>query len=591
MRIPEEVILDIKYKNPIEDVISPYVALKRSGSKNLKGLCPFHSERTPSFTVYPESNSYYCFGCGAGGDAVTFIKNIENLDYIEALKFLANRAGVTIPENRYDDSIIKLKQRLYEVNKETAKFYYENLFKPSGKWVLDYFKSRGLKTETITHFGLGAALGEWDSLIKHLKSLGFKIDEMLQAGVIAKSSKGTYYDRFRNRSMFPIMDLQKHVIGFSGRCKPGEEKNGGKYVNTNDTLIYKKSHNLFGMNFAKGNCKDGIVLVEGNMDVISLHQAGITNAVAALGTSFTEEQARLIARYTDLITLVMDSDEAGIKATNRAIGILSALGIKTKVVNVPSGKDPDEFIKLNGGDAFKKLIENASGDTDYMLFKLSKDYNLEIAAEKISFLNKAAEYLSGLNDSLAIDYYAGMLSDKYGIQKSTLLLKINEYKGKNKNKAKKEAIRNIINPKINRAYVNPYKNRNNRICNSEELILNILMKHPEVIDYNGLDENVFISEIAKRIYLSIKKLYSKNTMFDIALIESEYTNEEIGYITGIFVNNSNNVQNFKELIKDAVDALKEESLNLNDKDINNMDNSDWERYMQNIIDKKVNKDG
>ncbi len=410
MRIPEEIILEIKSRNPIESVISSYVNLTKAGSL-YKGLCPFHSEKTPSFTVYPNTSSYYCFGCGAGGDAVTFIKNIENLDYIEALKLLADRSGVQIPENGYDDSVLKLKARLYEVNKEAALFYRHYMLSKDGKAGYDYFVSRGLTTQTLSHFALGFAPNAWDALIKHLKSKGYTINEMLQAGLIVKGKSG-YYDRFRNRTMFSILDLQNRVIGFSGRIMPGNENTGGKYVNTTDTLIYKKSHNLFGMNFAKANLSEGIILVEGNLDVITLHQAGVTSAVAALGTAFTDDQARLIARYTDRITLVMDSDAAGKKATDRALKIVTKAGLKAKVVNIPDGKDPDEFVKKNGKDAFINLVKNAFANIDYLLANAASQYDINSDLGKIDFLNKAAEILSSQTDLITRDIYASKFSEK-----------------------------------------------------------------------------------------------------------------------------------------------------------------------------------
>ena len=343
MPIPEEVINEIKYRNDIETTISSYVSLKRRG-KTLVGLCPFHGEKTPSFTVYPENGSFYCFGCGVGGDVFTFTKLIENLDYIEAVKLLADRSGITIPENGYDDSMSKLKNNIYEINRETAKFFHDYLMSPDGKWALDYLTQRGLSVKTIKHFGLGAAPDSWTALLDHLKSKGYSISDMLAANVIGKSQRGTYYDRFRKRVMFPVINVRGKVIAFSGRAMPGDDKAGAKYVNTADTPVYKKSENLFGMNFAKSFCDEQIILVEGNMDVISLHQAGFRNTVAALGTSFTNEQANLISRYTKEIILMLDADAAGQKAVRRASEILKNTGLEVRVVVVPEGKDPDEYI-------------------------------------------------------------------------------------------------------------------------------------------------------------------------------------------------------------------------------------------------------
>jgi len=589
LRIPDEVIMDIKYRNPIEDVIAPYVALKRAG-KNLKGLCPFHSEKTPSFTVYPDSNSYYCYGCGNGGDVVTFIKNIENLDYVEALKLLADRAGVTIPESGYDDSMFKLKAKLYEINREAAKFYYNYMFTKEGMWAYKYLTDRGLSKETITHFGLGCAPNAWDGLINHLKAKGYSLFEMENAGVVIKGNKG-YYDRFRNKVMFPIIDLQKRVIGFSGRKNPNDLLDkGGKYINTSDTLIYKKSHHLFGMNHAKAHCNDRIILVEGNMDVISLHQAGFKNAVAALGTSFTDEQARLISRYTNEIVLIMDSDAAGQKATDRAMTTLAAIGINTRVVNIPDGKDPDEFIKNNGADKFAALLEGASSDIDYKLYKAASGLDLEANADKVAYLNKAADILAESSDEIAIDMYAGRLSEKYSVSKATLLEKIKENKQKLYKKQKNNEIKSIISPKISRDLPNPDSIKYKRAVAAEETILGIMLKHPDVIKNIEVTQEDFVSSLCKKIFADIKELDNRNASIDISLIASEYTASENGYITGIAIKSVVGDQ-YKQMLKDAINVLKEEKLKTTEGPLESMGDDDWTKYMNNLIEKKVKKDG
>jgi len=315
--IPQETILDIKYKNDIESVIAPYVDLKRRG-KNLVGLCPFHNEKTPSFTVYPENGSFYCFGCGAGGDVFTFTKLINNLDYIEAVKLLAEKSGIIIEENSYDSSLTKQKQIILEINREAAKFFHSYLMSEQGKWGLNYLTGRGLSIATIKHFGLGVAPDDWSMLCNYLRRKGFNDEDMVLANVASKSQKGTYYDRFRNRIMFPLIDLRGNVIAFSGRRRP-DDTESAKYVNTSDTLVYKKSLNLFGMNFAKNHCEERVILVEGNMDAVSLHQAGFTNAIALFGTALTTEQVKLLSRYTKEVVLALDSDAAGQKAVLRSL--------------------------------------------------------------------------------------------------------------------------------------------------------------------------------------------------------------------------------------------------------------------------------
>ena len=358
MAIPHSVIEEIKYKNDLESVISSYISLKRRG-KNLIGLCPFHGEKTPSFTVYPDNGSFYCFGCKAGGDVFTFIKLIENLDYIDSVRLLAERCGVVITETDQDDSMHKLKNTIYEINREAARFYYSNLFKPEGKWALDYYLSRGLTPDTIKAFGLGVALPGWDTLNKHLKAKGYSFEDMYQADVVKKNNRGGYYDTFRDRSMFPIINIRGNVIGFSGRRRT-EEKTIAKYVNTGDTPVYNKSQNLFALNLAKAKCAEQIILVEGNFDAVALHQAGFPNTVAPLGTAFTKEQALILSRYTKEVILCFDADTAGEAAVEKAFGILRDTGLSVKVLKIPEGKDPDEFLKKHKPHEFRALVESAS---------------------------------------------------------------------------------------------------------------------------------------------------------------------------------------------------------------------------------------
>ena len=392
MAIPTDIINEIKYRNDIESVISSYVELKRRG-KNLVGLCPFHNEKTPSFTVYPENGSFYCFGCGAGGDVFSFIKLIENLDYADAIRFLAEKSGINIIESATDNSLQKVRNTIYDINRETARFFHSVLMSDEGKWAREYLLSRGLTLKTINHFGLGAAPDKWDSLLNHLKSLGYSISDMVAANVVSKSSKGSYYDRFRKRVMFPIINVRGRVVAFSGRAMPGEDKSA-KYINTSDTLVYKKSENLFGINFAKNCCEERIILVEGNMDVVSLHQAGFENTVAALGTAFTADEAKLLSRYTKEIVLTIDADAAGQKAVRRAGEILKDTGLNVRVIVVPDGKDPDEYIKKNGPERFKALLEGAVSEIEYKLLTAVEDIDVNTDDGKVKFLSRAADIIA-----------------------------------------------------------------------------------------------------------------------------------------------------------------------------------------------------
>ena len=476
--ILEDIINEIKYRNDIETAVSQYVNLKRRG-KNLVGLCPFHSEKTPSFTVYPETGSFYCFGCGVGGDVFTFTGLIENLDYMESIKLLAERSGISLPQDGYDDSMQRLKKKIYDINRDTARFFHSFLMSPGGKLALDYLTGRGLTVKTIKHFGLGAAPDSWDALIHHLKEKGYTESDMLAANVISKNERGGIYDRFRKRVMFPIINIRGNIVAFSGRAMPGEDKQGGKYVNTSDTPVYKKSENLFGINFAKSVCSERVILVEGNMDVISLHQAGFENTVAPLGTAFTTEQANLLSRYTKEIVLMLDADAAGQKAVRRASGLLENTGLSVRVVVVPDGKDPDEYIKKNGKERFAALLEGAVSDMEYKLLTAAKDIDLNSEDGRLKYLAAAAEIIAATDDIMTRDIYIGRLSEKYGVSRTALTTRVNELRKRNSRQKQKKEITDIIRPKFTKDDINPERRKSVKGTAAEETLIAVLLKNPD----------------------------------------------------------------------------------------------------------------
>ena len=586
--LTEDLKLEIKYRNDIESVISQYVNLRRRG-KNLVGLCPFHNEKTPSFTVYPENGSFYCFGCGAGGDVITFISLIENLDYMEAVKLLADRSGITIPEDSgYDNSMQELKNRIYEINRETARFYYSYLMSEGGKWALDYLKGRGLTEATIKRFGLGAAPDSWDSLLKYLKSKGFSIADMVQANVISQSSRGTYFDRFRNRVMFPIFNLRGNCIAFSGRARPGDDKAQGKYVNTQDTPVYKKSQHLFALNFAKADCADRVILVEGNMDVISLHQAGFTNAVAALGTAFGEEQVKLLSRYTKEIVVTLDADEAGQKAVRRTIETLKDSGIRIRVLVIPDGKDPDEFIKKNGAARFRALLDGAVSDIEYKLLMAADGIDVQADAGRLQYLKRATEILSATTDTLTVDLYAGRLAEKYGVSKTALMTQIENSKKAQARAQYKKEIREVVAPRINREDVNPERRRYPRAVKAEETIISILLSHPDM--YNVFKERLspddMITPLNKRILGEICSLLENGQpVADITLLGDRLTPQEMGYLVAL-QNGVMAEKNAKTVLNDCIKVILEEKATVNATDDNDLSIEDWAKKMRQIADNK-----
>lgn len=586
MAIPEDVIREIKYRNDIEATISQYVNLKRRG-KNLVGLCPFHSEKTPSFTVYPESASFYCFGCGAGGDVFTFTGLMENLDYIESVKLLAERSGVSLPQDGYDDSMQRIKNTIYDINREAARFFHKYLMSPDGKWALDYLLGRGLSLATIKHFGLGAAPDSWDGLINHLKEKGFSVNDMYTANVVGKSQRGSFYDRFRKRIMFPIINIRGNVVAFSGRAMPGDEKAGGKYVNTSDTPVYKKSENLFGINFAKNNCSERVILVEGNMDVISLHQAGFNYAVAPLGTAFTSEQVNLLARYTKEIVLMLDADAAGQKAIKRATQLLENTGLDVRVVVIPDGKDPDEFIKKNGPERFKALLEGAVSDIEYKLLMAARGIDLESDDGRLKYLSVAAEVLASDDDVMTRDIYIGRLCEKYGVSRTALTAKVDELRRKNFRNRQKREFSDIVRPKLTRDDVNPERRRSPKATAAEETLIAVLLQHP---DFYGevkdvLHPDKMITSLNRRIYEIILDAVESGRSLDISVFAEKLIPAEIGYLVSL-QNSDKAGKNAKTVLKDCIEVILEEDIILNTSDSNNFSIEDWATALQNMASKK-----
>ncbi len=585
--LSEDIKLEIKYRNDIESVISQYVNLRRRG-KNLVGLCPFHNEKTPSFTVYPENGSFYCFGCGAGGDVITFTSLIENLDYMEAVRLLADRSGITIPETNVDNSMQELKNRIYEINRETARFYYSYLMSSGGKWALDYLKGRGLTEATIKHFGLGVAPDSWDMLLNHLKSKGFSVDDMYQANVISRSSRGTYFDRFRNRVMFPIFNLRGNCIAFSGRARPDDDKAQGKYVNTQDTPVYKKSQHLFALNFAKGDCADRVILVEGNMDVISLHQAGFTNTVAALGTAFGEEQVKLLSRYTKEIVVTLDADEAGQKAVRRTIETLKDSGIRIRVLIIPDGKDPDEFIKKNGAAKFRALLDGAVSDIEYKLLTAADGIDVTADNGRLQYLKRAAEILAAVGDSLTVDLYAGRLADKYGVSKTALISQIDTLKKQNARAQYKKEIREVVTPRYNKEDINPERRRYPRAVKAEETVIAILLSHPDLyaILKGRLSAEDMLTPLNKRIMGDICSILENGQpVVDITLLGDRLSPAEMGYLVSL----QNSVlaeKNAKTVLNDCIKVILEENATQNAENDKDLSIDDWAKKMQQIVQNK-----
>ncbi len=418
-RIREEFLNTLRDRLDIEEFISGYVHLKRAGRLS-KGLCPFHSEKTPSFTVYPDNQTFYCFGCGKGGDIITFTRDIENLDYLDAVRFLADRAGLNMPDDDYDDTLSKKRKRMLEMNKDAARFFYKELMSEKGKGCLQYWTGvRRLTIETIKHFGLGYAPDDWHALHYYMRGLHYSDQELYEANLLRRSEKNGkvfYYDNFRNRAMVPIIDLRGNVIAFGGRVLDDSRP---KYVNTSDTLVYKKSSALFALNFAKGSGTDQLILCEGYLDVIALHQAGFTNAVAGLGTALTDEQVRLISRYCKEVVLSYDNDDAGREATHRALQKFEKTDLTVRSLTMDGGKDPDEIIQKFGAERFRSMLDGASNETEYRLNEQRMRFDLTTDDGKVRYIEAASFVLAALEPAERY-VYTSRVAEETGVAREAI---------------------------------------------------------------------------------------------------------------------------------------------------------------------------
>lgn len=559
MRLSDSFLEQLRANTDIESVISPYVNLRRRG-KNLVGLCPFHNEKTPSFTVYPENGSFYCFGCGVGGDVITFVRRMENLDYMEAVKQLADRAGMALPEDGYDDTLAKKRTAVLAANRAAAKFFHSQLFTDRGRHALNYFLDRGLTMETIRHFGLGFAPDDWRALKNHLNEQGFDDILLESANLLRRSDKNgkvSYYDNFRNRVMFPIIDPRGNVIAFGGRVLDDSKP---KYINTSDTLVYKKSNGVFALNFAKKGNDGKLIIAEGYMDVIALHQAGFTNAVACLGTALTKEQANLLSRYADEIILSYDADEAGQKATARALGIFGTTGMEIKVLRLTGGKDPDEIIKKYGAQRFRDIINGAANDTEYRLLRARQGIDLSTDDGKVKYLSAATEVLAGIPSPVEVDVYASRLANELGVDKLAIESQV-KYKREGLRKRRmaqreQDQKRLLINGQNTK---NPERSQHLRAAKAEETLIASLMRNPDF--YNKLKDELsadyFVTALNRRIFSVILSRLDEGGNTEPYFLSSEFTPDEMDEVERIF-RSATQLSNTVEECADCIKILKEE---------------------------------
>lgn len=584
MSLPDDFIYSLKQNNPIETVMSSYVSLKKQ-SRGYVCLCPFHSEKTPSCHINTAEGYFHCFGCGAGGDVITFIMKAENLEYIEAVKLLAERSGMSMPEDAKNNDFSKKKSRMLEINRCAAKYFNRILTKsPAGEKGRRYFSARALDPKTIIKYGLGYAPDEWHALSDYMKSQGYSENELVEANLCGIGKNGGIYDQFRDRVIFPIIDLRGNVIAFGGRIIDGT---GPKYLNSSDTPVFKKSRNLFSLNFAKNSDEKRLILAEGYMDVISINQAGFENVVATLGTALTPEQARLMSRYAEEVIICYDSDGAGQAATHKAINLLSEAGVKTKIIHMEGAKDPDEYIKKYGSLRFKQLLDNSQGAVSFELAKSREGLDMETDSGRIDYLKKCADVLSEISSPIERDVYISKVAKEQSISKEALMQQVESIIRRRKSSDAKAEWRNI------RSFNERYKEAPEAVKYPAEYkaecgIISYLAHNPDKakeISKELLPE-YFVTELHRRVYSEMLDRLNAGGDFDIYSLQSVFTVDEMGRITAILSKNRE-IEIDGKVAADFISTLKNSYLHrTEDKAAGDMSDDEFRSLAKNYRSKK-----
>ena len=568
MRIPESFIQEVILRNPLEEVVAQYATLKRAGN-NLVCCCPFHHEKTPSFTLYSNPSHYYCYGCGVGGDVITFVRSMENLDYVAAVELLAKRAGLPMPvaspgEKRVD------KQRFYDMNAEAARFWYNHLMSKEGKAGLDYLLSRGLTPPIIKRFGLGYAPDTWDSLCQHLTKKGYKPQEIKDAFLGGISKTGKLFDYFRGRAMFPIFDVSGNVVAFSGRQVAPMKEGDRKYFNTNDTPVFKKSRTVFALNFAKNSPEKELILCEGNMDAVSLHAHGISNAVASLGTALTTDQCRLLARYSQKVTICYDGDSAGKRATEKAIRLLQEQGIKVRVMTLSGTdkngkeiKDPDDFVRAFGKMAFEKAAAEAPGAIEYLFSQIREGRDLSTMDGKDEFIKECTSLFSAVQSPVEKELYIARAAELTGIPSDVIRLQTEKLTAKNQKAIEKDLVQKELQKSQglgNR--INPDKAKFVSAATKEENILGILLLRPEYLKdkkcLSYVDPELFTCEFPKKVLCAMLEMTGEDREFSFGALNEIFSPEEMGELERLKKKREDLGRNDPEILAELFVRLKEE---------------------------------
>ena len=590
MKYPREWIDSVRERSDIVELIGSYVTLRRAGS-NYTGLCPFHSERTPSFTVFPDTQSFFCFGCEAGGDAFTFVMRSETLEYPEAVEFLAKRAGIQIPETHEDSDQPRgiSRARAYELNRAAARFYRDCLFDPAiGEAGMNYLRdTRGLDTAVIRHFGLGYAPNEFGVLLPHLKSLGFTEEEMRQCFLCGRSQSGRYYDYFRGRVMFPVINTAGEVVAFSGRDVTGTSK--AKYLNSSDTPVFQKRKNLFALNFAKAHCAEQMILCEGNMDVVSMHAAGFENAVASLGTALTDEQARIMARYTKQVIIAYDGDSAGQRAAGRAMDIFARVGLDVRVLRITDAKDPDEYIRKFGTDAFARLLKGSSTGFSYRLDGVLNRYNIKEPEDRIKAAAELCGMVARVWSSAEREVYLQAVSERLGLPIDSLRRDVERAQARiQRDRHQSEARAARMSALALDDRVNPEAAGNIRAAAAEDTVLGLMLlyeEHRRAVREGAvsLTADDFVTAFNRRVFEAIMELENSDGGFSTAVLGEQFDPDEMGRLAKLAQARRNLSENGQSVLKAAVRTLQDE------KNAVTKDDAPPEDSLERLLEKKRQK--
>ena len=566
MAFPASFLDELTARNPIEDVVGQYVTLKRSGS-NMFGLCPFHGEKTASFSVAPDKGIYYCFGCHKGGSVINFQMEIEGLSYPDAVRALAKRAGMEVPEDEQYQSRYRAQERLWALHKEAARFFHSQLYAPAGAEALNYALGRGMNKYILTTFGVGFAPDTWDSLVRAMTAKGYTEQELKDSGLVTVSQKnGRIFDWFRGRLMFPIIDVRGNVIGFGGRIIK-KDSDAAKYLNSPETLIFNKRKNLFGLNLAKKTKLPYFILVEGNIDVVALHQYGFDNAVASLGTSLTDEQAVLLARYTEQVVLIYDGDSAGQRATQRAIPILEKAGIDVKVLQLRDAKDPDEFLKKFGADRFKNLLEESSNRVEYQLRAITKKYDLREDEQRVKYIAEAAEFVSTLPSAVQREVYGTRAAEAAGISFDAMKIEVNKaFKRRMARERKKQEKIDLAPARNLQPHSKNFRYDNIKSAMAEETVIAMGLKEPALLDKTGiLSQSHFSSDVLGRVFSQMAMGHAMGREISLGAL-TDFTSEEMAHVAGILQRQQGpvNEQAFHDCIRTILDEHGKANVDSND---------------------------